>query len=145
MAEQFPMYQFTFAAIPKCMVTDRPTASDIDFVTKTNRMLFVIVPDLPISQEKTLDLFIDGFLAGCGVSRSERMTIFFNDTDRKYDVIEEEFINKYKKMSFPESISGYTTVATGKKGNMLSSFLPKKAATLFIPDIVEEKKPNELF
>lgn len=133
--------QFDFTALPKCMVTDRPTSAEIEVASATGRMLFVILT-CPIPEAKKIDLFMDGFLAGSGVPRSEYMAIFFNDTGLSQEEAQEKFMEKYKSMKFPESISGYTTLATKKKPNRLSEFL--KIAAITSSDThaphIEEKK-----
>jgi hypothetical protein len=109
--------------MPKCVVCDRPTQSDLNFVKEKGRMLFVIIKGFPPEDAKQVDMFIDGFLAGCEVERSEIMAIFFNDTDLSQEDARLKFTEKYRNLKFPEVVDGYTTVATGKKGNLLSKFL----------------------
>lgn len=124
-----PKVFFNFTAMPKCETTSRPTANDIKAIKDKGRMLFVIVKGNPPVDPKQVDMFIDGFLAGCEVDRSEHMAIFFNDTDLSQEDAQLKFAEKYRGLKFPDTINGYTTLATGKKGNLLSEFIgtqPKK-------------------
>ncbi len=138
-------YHFEFTTPPKAMVTDRPTKDELEIAKDQSRMLFVIIPDLPVSQDKkNIDMFVDGYLVGCGISRSAYMTIFFNDTGLEYEEVREQFLIKYKNMKFPNGIRGYTTLASGKFGNLLSSFIGKPISRPVVEAPTEEKLDNSL-
>jgi len=124
-----PKHTFDFTALPKCQVTDRPTPTDIEYAKKNGRMVFVIIKGEPPAD---VDTFVDGFLAGCEVERSEYMVIFFNDTDLKSEDARLKFSEKYRNLRFPDRISGNTSLATKAKGNRLSNFLciPVKGNTV---------------
>lgn len=126
-----PTAYFSFTAMPKCMTAERPNSYELKKAEEANSILFVIYNgDAPVTPAQ-VDMFIDGYLAGCEVKRSPHMAIFFNDTNLSASDARLKFIEKYKNLKFPATIDGYTTIATGKKGNLISSFLgiPSKKGT----------------
>ena len=117
---------FSFTAMPKCMVSDRPYAGDLATAKAKGSLLFIILNGIPPADPKKLDVFISGYLTGCEVGRSEHMAIYFNDTELPQGVAQLKFAEKYKTLKYPDVINGYTTLATGKKANLLSEFLGTK-------------------
>lgn len=119
-----PMTRFNFTALPRCVVTEKPMPCMLKQVEMHGRMIFVIIDKVP--DPRKTDTFIDGFLSGCGMERSEYISMFFNDTGYPFKEAQDMFEEKYKNMKFPECIEGYTTVAKNRSPNLLSSFLGKK-------------------
>ena len=115
-------YLFNFTPLPKCIVSDHPAPGELDMAKSSGRMLYVLLT-MTIPEPRKLDNFIDGYLAGCGVERSEYMAIFFNDTGLPHNEAKAKFIDKYKKLKFPDGIQGSTALAANKSPNLISSFL----------------------
>jgi len=135
-----PKYEFDFTAMPKCMVMDKLTPEIVKGLKENGRMLFLILNTLPPEPKKT-DAVIQGFFMAYGVERSEYISVFFNDMGISYPEARDLFLEKWKSMKFPDSISGYTSLAINRKPNLLSSFLvtePKMPGPACKP---EDKQP----
>lgn len=117
-------YQFSFTAMPRIVVTDKPTPSAIKVAKEKSMFTFIIMPKVP--DIKQVDTFITGYLAGCGIERDESVAVFFNDLGISTDEAITRFNDRYKAMKYPDRIQGYSTLAVNRSPNLLSSFIPNK-------------------
>lgn len=125
---------FCFVALPKCIATDRPSLPELRIAQEKGNMIFVITSQNPPTTPKQVDNFIDGFLFGCEVPRSEYITVFFNDTNLIQVDAQVRVVEKFRNFKFPDKIKVYTTLAKGRKANLLSEFLKIEA----------KKEPEEI-
>lgn len=119
-------YEFDFTALPKCTVTDKLSPEMVKGLKENGRMLFLILNTVP-PEPKKCDAVIQGFFMAYGIERSEYISVIFNDMNIPFDVARERFYIRWKSMKFPESISGYTSLAINRKPNLLSSMLAEPA------------------
>jgi hypothetical protein len=120
-------YEFDFTALPKCTVTDKLSPEMVKGLKENDRMLFLILNTVP-PEPKKCDAVIQGFFMAYGVERSEYIAVFFNDMGITFDDARIRFYAKWKSIKFPESISGYTSLAINRKPNLLSSVFAEPAA-----------------
>jgi hypothetical protein len=130
-------FEFDFTAMPKCMVTEKLTAEMVNGLKENGRMLFLILNSIP--DPKRTDAVIDGFFMAYGVQRSEYIAVFFNDMGIPFKQARDRFLEKWESMKFPEGISGYTSIASNRKPNLLSSFLGESKPGATCPP--EDKQP----
>lgn len=116
-------YKFSFTAMPRIVVTDKPNPSSIKVAKEKKMFTFIIMDKVP--DIKQVDTFITGYLAGCGIERDESVAIFFNDLGISNELAITQFNDKYRSMKYPDRIEGYSTLAVNRSPNLLSSFIGK--------------------